>query len=261
MLIGRGIGSRVASPDVASYATNITGSSSTTKTGQMPGSAGTFLKAGNLVIASAAWSGTSGCTATSLTDTAGNTWTIVTQRTRAAGTFPGCAIAWCIPAADIPRSDAGYKFTWTMSAAVTILNAQFYVWEQPMWSDGGPPNVTAHGSADGNSTAVAIASAATVNVTGTRSGALFAACWTSNNAGTAGGSFTERFDGSVSTSRYYGGTRHDLAPGTAVAPAATIATAATDWATCSVSWSHARDRQRLTTRFRSRPTIMAGRRY
>ncbi len=259
MLIGRGMGNRAQAPTVASYATNIAGSAATAKTAQMPGT-GT-LPAGMLVIACAAWSGVSGCTASSLTDTAGNTWTIVQQTTSAGGTFPGCAIAWCVPTADIPRSNAGYTFTWTMSAAVTIFNAQFYVWEQPMWSAGGPPNVTAHGSATGNSTAVAIASAATVNVTGTRSGALFVACWTSTNTGTVGGSFTERYDGAVSTSRYYGGTRIDLAPGTAVAPAATIATAATAWAACSVSWSTARERQRVTTRFRSRPTIMAGRRY
>lgn len=258
MLLARGMGSAAITPNVTTWSTTLTGSATTNKSGTYPGTA--VVPPGRLLVAVVCWSGVNGCTLSSMTDSAGHTYTITTQRQRAAGTWPSVAIARCVTTVPITRGTT--TFTCTMSSAVTIFAAAWHEWELLQTSDGLEPNVTTHGGADGNGTAVAITSAATVNVTGTRSAALFGVCWTSTNTGTAGGSFTETFDGAVSTSRYYAGRRQDLAPGTAVAPAATIATAATDWCAVSVSWSQYRANHRRSHRAPfSRPVVTSGGRF
>ena len=241
MLHGRGFGTAATAPDVATLSTNIAGSASSTKSAQWPGT-GT-IQAGELVVASCAFLLVNGVTVNSLSDTTGTTWTVVSQSQRAAGSFPGCAIAWGIVAAPITRSSGSFTFTWTLSVAVQQFNAQFYRWHTAV--PDGALTVQQHSTpANGNGTAVAIASANTPNVADTRTATVMAAAWGSANTGTAGGSHTERFDGAFSTGRYYGATRQDLAPDTASVPSATIATAATDWAACALAMTYQRERNR-----------------
>ena len=256
MLLARSMGSTSTTVDVTTWSTTLTGSSTTNKSGTYPGT-GT-LSGGRLLVVVVCWSGTSGCTLSSMSDSVGNTYVVVSQTTSAGGTFPGVAIAYSATTRPIVRGTT--TFTCTMSSAVTIFAAAWHSWELLRTTT--PPNVTAHGSATGNSTAVAISSAAGVNVAGTRMASVFGACWTSTNTGTAGGSYTETYDGAVSTSRYYAARRFDLAPGTALAPAATIATAATDWAAVSVSWSQYRaNRREAPTPRQSRPAVTTSARF
>ncbi len=235
MLHGRGFGTAATAPDVASLSTNVSGSSSTSKTAQWPGS-GT-IQPGELIVASCAFLLVAGVTVTGLTDTTGTTWTVVSQAQNAAGGFAGCAIAWGRPVAPITRSSGSFTFTWTLSVAVTQFNAQFYRWNTA-YSDGGIVVQQHSTPATGASTAVAIASANTPNVASTRTATVMAAAWDSANTGTAGGSHTERYDGAFSTGRYYGATRQDLAPNAASAPAATIATSAANWAACALAMTY-----------------------
>ena len=258
MLLSRGFGTAATAPDVATLSTNITGSSSTTKSAQWPGT-GT-IQPGELVIASCAFLLVTGVTVNSLTDTTGTTWTVVTQAQNTAGGFAGCAIAWGRPVAPITRSSGSFTFTWTLSTAVTQFNAQFYRWNAH-YSDGGIVVQQHSTPATGNSTAVAIASANTPNVSSTRTATVMAAAWDSANTGTAGGSHTERFDGAFSTGRYYGATRQDLAPNTASVPSATIATAAAQWAACAIAMTYQQQRNRNPRGPRSRPAVTTAARF
>jgi hypothetical protein len=254
VLLARGFGTAATAPDVATLSTNIAGSSSTTKTSQWPGT-GT-IKPGELVVATCTFLLVTGVTVTGMTDTTGTPWTVVTQAQSAAGGFAGCAIAWGIPIAPITRSSGSFTFTWTLSTAVTQFNAQFYRWNTA-YLDGGI-TVQQHSTpATGTSTAVAIASANTPNIASTRTATVMAAAWDSANTGTAGGSHTERFDGAFSTGRYYGATRQDLAPNTASAPAATIATAAANWAACALAFTYQQQRNLGLRGSRSRPAVIA----
>lgn len=258
MLLARGFGTAATAPDVASLSTNISGSSSTSKTAQWPGS-GT-IQAGELIVASCTFLLVSGVTVNGLSDTTGTTWTVVSQSQSGAGGFAGCAIAWGWPVAPITRGSGSFTFTWTLSTAVTQFNAQFYRWNA-VYNDGGIV-VQQHSSpATGTSTAVAIASANTPNVASTRTATVMAAAWDSANTGTAGGSHTERFDGAFSTGRYYGATRQDLAPNTASAPAATIATAAANWAACAIAMTYQQQRNRGLRGSRSRPAVTTAARF
>jgi hypothetical protein len=143
---------------------------------------------------------------------------------------------------------------------VTQFNAQFYRWAYA-YVDGGIV-VQQHSSpATGSSTAVAIASANTPNIASTRTATVLAAAWDSANTGTAGGSHTERFDGAFSTGRYYGATRQDLAPNTASAPAATIATGAANWAACALAMTYQTQRNRGLRGSRSRPAVTTAARF
>jgi hypothetical protein len=241
VLHGRGLGTAATAPDVATLSTNITGSASTTKSAQWPGTGTIF--AGELVVASCAFLLVSGVTVTGMSDTTGSTWTVVSQAQSAAGGFAGCALAWTILNSNVTRANAGFTFTWTLSTAVTQFNAQFYRWNTA-YVDGGITVAQHSTPATGASTAVAIASANTPNVASTRTATIMAAAWDSANTGTAGGSHTERYDGAVSTGRYYGATRQDLAPNTASAPSATIATAAANWAACALAMTYQRQRNR-----------------
>lgn len=258
MLLARGFGTAATAPDVATLSTNISGSSSTTKNAQWPGSGTIF--AGELVVAACTFLLVSGVTVTGFSDTTGTTWTVVTQAQSGAGGFAGCAIAWGIPIAPITRSSGSYTFTWTLSTAVTQFNAQFYRWNTA-YLDGGV-TVQQHSTpATGASTAVAIASANTPNIASTRTATLMAAAWDSANTGTAGGSHTERYDGALSTGRYYGATRQDLAPNTASAPAATIATSAANWAACALAMTYQQQRNRGLRGPRSRPAVTTAARF
>ena len=253
MLLARGFGTAATAPDVASLSTNIAGSSSTAKTAQWPGS-GTIFP-GELIVASCTFLLVSGVTVNSLSDDTGITWTVVSQAQSPSGGFAGCALAWGRAVAPITRSNASFTFTWTLSTAVTQFNAQFYRWNTA-YVDGGI-TVQQHSSpATGSSTAVAIASANTPNVASTRTATVMAAAWDSANTGTAGGSHTERYDGAVSTGRFYGATRQDLAPNTASAPAATIATAAANWSACALAMTYQTQRNRGLRGSRSRVAVM-----
>lgn len=256
MLRSRGFGATSITPDVASGSGNISGSSSATKSSVLWGATGATTFAGRLVFATAVWVGVS-TTISSVTDTDGNAWTVVQAGTNN-GSAVGCGIAWCIPLVNIPRNSAAYTITFNLSAAVTTFN-----WQRTEYAINGPVEVTvtAHGTATGNSTSVAITSANTPNVAGSRTGGIFVAGWdNSARAGTIGGSFTERYDGATGTGRFYGGERRDLAPNTAVAPAATIATSAQLWAACSATFCHTRQVNRTRSRA-NRPAISAASRY
>lgn len=255
MLLARGFGTTSITPDVASGSGNISGSSSATKASVFWGATNAITNAGALVIATAVWIGGS-TTVSSVTDTDGNAWTVLHSGGVNNGSACGCAIAWCQPLTRIPRNSGSYTITWNLSAAITTFNWQAYT-----WNVNGPvePTVTAHGTNTGNSTAVSIASQNTPSAPVTSLwGSVFVAAWSSANTGTAGGSFTERYDGATGAGRFYGGTRQNLANSAAVAPAATIATAATTWATAACMFAHTKVivPGRRTT-LRSRPAVGA----
>ena len=67
--------------------------------------------------------------------------------------------------------------------------------------------------------------------------------------------------GALSTGRYYGATRQDLAPNTASAPAATIATAAANWAACAIAMTYQQQRNRGLRGSRSRPAVTTAARF
>jgi len=258
VILARGFGTAATAPDVATLSTNIAGSSSANKTAQWPGS-GTIFP-GELIVASCVFLLVTGVTVNSLTDNTGIAWTVVSQAQNTSGGFAGCAIAWGRAVAPITRSNASFTFTWGLSTAVTQFNAQFYRWNTA-YSDGGI-TVQQHSTpATGTSTAVALTSANTPNVASTRTATVLAAAWDSANTGTAGGSHTERYDGAVSTGRYYGATRQDLAPNTASAPAATIATAAANWAACGLAMTYQVQRNLAPRGPKSRPAVATAGRF
>lgn len=255
-LVSRGSNGAGPAPTVGT-ATNISGSSTTSKNAQMPGSAP--VPAGVLLVATFCWGGVAGSDVSSVTDTDGNTWTVhsTTHRDNA-GTSVGCAIATCRPIATIPASSAGWTFTATLAVAVTNFNAQFMWWPSNLTdAENGIAALTTN---NGNSTNPIGVATNTANVAGTRSHAAAVYCWATNTAATSGASFTERFDGRISTTvfRYYVQTRSDLAPATSVTPTTTMGTGA-DWCVTGLTFALANDKPQMPSGARGRQAVIGAR--
>lgn len=234
MLRARGSSGAGVAPIIVG-AGNIAGSSSATKTAQMNGTA---LLGPGLLVAGACWHGVAGISLSSVTDLNSNTWTVLSSVTRDNGaTSCGVALAYCYMNAPIQGSDAAYTVTFNLSAAVTNFNHHYYLY--PDYGSASEMGIAVGTTGSGNSTNPALAAFSTPNVTGTRTGGIAIYCWATNTAATSGGSFTERYDGRISTAaaRYYGQTRQDLAPNTSITPSTVMATAA-DWAATSMKLAH-----------------------
>lgn len=255
-LVSRGSSGAGPAPIVGS-ATNMSGSSTTSKNAQMPGSVD--IPAGVLLVATFCWGGVAGSDVTGVTDTDGNAWTVhSTTHLDNGATSVGCAIATCRPVDTIPASSAGYTFTATLAVAVTSFNAQFMWW--PSNLEDAENGVAALTTNNGNSTNPVGVATNTANVAGTRSHAVAVFCWATNTAATSGASFTERYDGRISTTvfRYYVQTRVDMAPGTSVTPTTTMGVAA-DWCVTGITFAVANDKPQMPRGARGRQAVIGAR--